>query len=135
MNTEVKSVSRLAIDIGGTFTDIAIVTAEGALLRTKVPSELATITAAVVAAVGRISGKSAWEHVLHATTVFTNALLENKLPATALLTTRGFRDVLPFRRFKRENLYSLDWSPPPALVSRDRILEIDERTGARGEIV
>ncbi len=128
--------ARLAIDIGGTFTDIAIIAADGTLLKTKVPSDLSTITAAVVKAVGNIAGDAmAWEHVLHATTVFTNALLENKLPPTALLTTRGFRDVLPFRRQKRENLYSLDWSPPPALVSRDRILEIGERIGARGEIV
>lgn len=129
---------QIAVDIGGTFTDVVIVHTDGKMEYTKVPSDPDAPARAVAAVLDRIRQSdpgATWEHVLHATTIGTNALLERKTPNVALVTTKGFRDVLQFRRLKRANLYSIDWDPSAPLVSRDRIFEIDERIGARGEVI
>src|SRR5436189_688660 len=71
----------------------------------------------------------------HATTVVTNAILEQKGARAALITTRGFRDVLELRRSARANLYDLFQDPPATLIPRRRRFEITERVGADGAIV
>jgi N-methylhydantoinase A len=75
------------------------------------------------------------QEIIHATTVATNAIIEHKGAKTALLTTRGFRDVLEFRRGRIPDLYNLFYTPPPPLVERRLRLEVDERIGAKGEVV
>ena len=65
----------------------------------------------------------------------TNAILEEKGAPTALLTTRGFRDVLELRRVRVPNLYEPLYERPPPLVPRQLRFEIDERTGPRGEVL
>ena len=75
------------------------------------------------------------EEVVHGTTVATNAVLERRGARTALVTTKGFRDVLELRRVRMPHLYDLFWSKPPPLVERDLRLEVDERMSAGGEVL
>ena len=75
------------------------------------------------------------EELLHGCTVATNAILEGKGAPTALLTTRGFRDVLELRRVRVPELYEPLYERPPPLVPRQLRFEIDERTGPRGEVL
>lgn len=128
--------SRLAVDIGGTFTDLALLGDDGSLVTRKVATDASRPAQAVALAIQELldEGFEVGETVLHSTTVATNSLLERKLPHIALVTTRGFRDVLQFRRIKRERIYALNWCPPEPLVSRDNILEVDERILADGSV-
>src|SRR5436189_2310252 len=71
----------------------------------------------------------------HATTVVTNAILEEQGARAALIATRGFRDVLELRRSARANLYDLFQDAPATLIPRRRRFEITERIGADGKIV
>src|SRR5262249_45151780 len=71
----------------------------------------------------------------HATTVVTNAILEEKGARAALITTRGFRDVLELRRSARPRLYDLFQDAPATLIPRRRRYEISERIGADGAVV
>ena len=73
--------------------------------------------------------------VIHGTTVASNTVLENKGARTALITTRGFRDVLELRRLRVPHLYSLFYEPPTPLVPRRLRLEVEERVGADGEVI
>ena len=73
--------------------------------------------------------------VIHGTTVASNTVLENKGAKTALITTKGFRDVLELRRLRVPHLYSLFYEPPTPLVPRRLRLEVEERVGADGEVV
>src|SRR5205807_5342357 len=75
------------------------------------------------------------DHLSHATTVVTNAILEEKGARAALVTTRGFRDVLELRRSARANLYDLFQDAPATLIPRRRRFEITERIGADGAVV
>src|SRR6266568_5683732 len=71
----------------------------------------------------------------HATTVVTNAILEQKGARAALITTRGFRDVLELRRSARADLYDLFQDAPATLIPRRRRFEITERIDAHGAVV
>ena len=131
-------VTRAAADIGGTFTDVAVLTPDGRLATRKLPSTPHNYADAVIAGVRDLiedlgSPPDALEELLHGCTVATNAILEGKGAPTALLTTRGFRDVLELRRVRVPNLYEPLYERPPPLVPRQFRFEIDERTGPRGE--
>ncbi len=131
---------RLGADIGGTFTDVVLLNPEGGYQVKKVsstPIDYATGIlngATQLFAEHDVNGTSIQE-IIHGTTVASNTVLENKGVKTALLTTRGFRDVLELRRLRVPHLYSLFYEPPSPLVPRRLRLEIDERIGAQGEIV
>src|SRR5262249_58424196 len=71
--------------------------------------------------------------IVHGTTVATNAILEYTGARTALLTTRGFRDVLELRRVRAPELYNPFYRPPRPLVERSLCFEIPERTAPNGE--
>jgi 5-oxoprolinase (ATP-hydrolysing) len=130
------SASVVAVDVGGTFTDVAVVGPDGAFRTCKVLTNTQAPEAAVALALeSLIPGDVGWSRVLHGTTVATNALLERKLPRVALLTTRGFRDTLHIRRRKREKMFALAWRPAPALVPRELICEVEERIAADGSVV
>lgn len=132
---------RIGVDIGGTFTDVAIVNEQtGALGIAK------TATTPKDFGLGVINGleQAIAEYGIdtekvgllsHATTIVTNALLEEKGVRAALITTRGFRDVLELRRSARADLYDLFQDAPSVLVPRHRRLEITERVSAEGEVV
>jgi len=131
---------RIGVDIGGTFTDVALVDAGGRIGVAKVPTtprDLADgVVAALTVAMRRYQVAAADVELLsHATTVVTNALLEEKGARAALVTTRGFRDVLELRRSARAELYDLFQDGPATLIPRRRRFEITERVGADGAVV
>jgi N-methylhydantoinase A len=132
---------RVGVDIGGTFTDVAVVEeASGRIGVAKVlstPGDLAEgVLHALQSAMRRYEVVNTEVGLLsHATTVVTNAILEEKGSRAALITTRGFRDVLELRRSARANLYDLFQDAPATLIPRRRRFEISERIGADGKIV
>jgi N-methylhydantoinase A len=131
---------RVAADIGGTFTDVALLGQDGVLCTAKLLSTPASYADAVVAGIGQLLAAqglspAAIDEVLHGCTVATNAILEHKGAATALITTAGFRDVLELRRIRTPRLYAPLWRKPPPLVPRHRRYEVDERIGADGAVV
>src|SRR5205807_8756530 len=73
--------------------------------------------------------------VAHATTVATNAVLEHRGARTALVTTRGFRDVLELRRIRAPQMYDLFFEKPRPLVERYLRFELGERVSAQGEVL
>ncbi len=132
---------RIGVDIGGTFTDAAIVDdmtgAIGIAKTLTTPSDFGQgVVNALKEALETYGVPSGDVSLLsHATTVVTNAILEEKGARTALIATRGFRDILELRRSSRSDLYDLFQDPPAVLVPRHRRLEVTERIDAQGDIV
>ena len=132
---------RIGVDIGGTFTDVALVEeASGRIGVAKVPTTPAdpadgVLRALDVAMRRHAVAPGAVGLLAHATTIVTNAILEEKGARAALVTTRGFRDVLELRRSARANLYDLFQDAPATLIPRRRRFEISERIGADGAVV
>jgi N-methylhydantoinase A len=132
---------RIGVDIGGTFTDVALIEeTSGRIGVAKVPSTPGNLAqgvlAALEAAMQRHGVAAADVGLLsHATTVVTNAILEETGARAALVTTRGFRDVLELRRSARGDLYDLFQDAPATLIPRQRRFEITERIGAGGAVV
>ncbi|MGE0579495.1 MAG: hydantoinase/oxoprolinase family protein [Reyranella sp.] len=132
---------RIGVDIGGTFTDVAVVDdASGRIGAAKTLTTPRDFVSGVLEALGsamRVYGIAPADVGLlcHATTVVTNALLEEKGARIGLVATRGFRDVLELRRSSRGDLYDLFQDPPATLTPRRRRFEITERIGADGQIV
>jgi N-methylhydantoinase A len=132
---------RIGVDIGGTFTDVALVEEEsGRIGVAKVPTTPEDLAAGVLDALTSAMRRydvapSAVGLLSHATTVVTNAILEEKGARAALITTRGFRDVLELRRSARADLYDLFQDPPSTLIPRRRRFELTERLGADGAVV
>ena len=112
---------RVAVDIGGTFTDIVFLDADGRRHVKKVSSSVEDYARAIVDGLREVFEENALSggdviEVLHGTTVASNALLELRGVRTGLITTRGFRDVLEIRRLRMPRLYDLTWEKPPTLV-------------------
>ena len=134
--------SRIGVDIGGTFTDLILVDdATGALTVGKLLTTPDDPSQAVEHGLGdaapRARGSPAAEdvaHVIHGTTLVTNAVIERKGARTALLTTRGFRDAYEIAREHRYDLYDLFLEMPEPLVPRHLRLEVDERVLADGSV-
>jgi N-methylhydantoinase A len=130
--------TRLGVDVGGTFTDLALWDAARRRLTVfKLPSVPANPSDGILGGIRGIIERdavspSALGFVAHGTTVATNALLEKRGARTALLTTRGFRDLLEIARQKRPALYDLQADKPVPLVPRDRRVEVRERLLADG---
>src|SRR5690348_12589868 len=132
---------RVGIDIGGTFTDLILIDdSTGELTVGKVlttPSDPSQAVADVLAdALQRASRPpEAVQHVIHGTTLVTNAVIERKGARTALLTTRGYRDAYEIAREHRYDLYDLFLEMPTPLVPRYLRLEVDERVYADGSVL
>ncbi len=131
---------RVGADIGGTFTDIVLRAPDGACMTLKVLSTPDDYARAIVEGVRHLAERHAvplgdLQALVHGTTVATNAILENRGAKTALITTRGFRDVLELRRLRTPQLYDLFFTPPPPIAERRLRVEVAERVGARGEVV
>jgi N-methylhydantoinase A len=132
---------RIGVDIGGTFTDIALVEeTSGRIGVAKVPTTPTDLAEGVIR--GLELAMRRYEVIptevgllSHATTVVTNAILQESGARAALITTRGFRDVLELRRSARADLYDLFQDAPATLIPRRRRFEITERVGADGNIV
>ncbi len=132
--------ARVAADIGGTFTDIALIHPDGRIATRKVPSTPANYGSGVIEGIRQILaeerlGVEAVGEVLHACTIATNAILEAKGARTALLTTAGFRDVLELRRIRVPRLYEPLYRKPPALVPRRLRFEVAERLDWQGNVL
>jgi N-methylhydantoinase A len=127
---------RIGIDIGGTFTDLVAVTADGRVTTYKTASTPHDygegIIDGLIALLRRESGPVA--DVLHATTVGSNTVLEGKGARTALIGTRGFRDILEIRDLRMPVLYDMRWTKPPALVQRRWRLEVTEKLRPDGTV-
>lgn len=129
---------RIGVDIGGTFTDVALVDdASGRIGVAKAPTTPRDFAEGVLAALDQAMRRYEVDPsdvglLSHATTVVTNALLEEKGARAAAVMTRGFRDVLELRRSARPDLYDLFQDAPATLVPRRRRFEITERIGADG---
>lgn len=130
---------RLGVDIGGTFTDVALELGERrftakTLTTPRAPEEgMLAAARAVVAEAGIKPGNV--DLIIHGTTLATNALIERKGARTALLTTEGFRDVVEIRQENRFEQYDIDIDLPPPLVPRRLRLPVRERIDARGEVL
>ena len=131
---------RLAVDTGGTFTDVCVIEeGSGRLAVAKVPSTPSNPALAVIAGIDQLveKGKITAESIsflLHGTTVATNALLEHKGAPTALLTTLGFEDILQIGRQNRPELYNFWARRPQPIVPRHHAYGIPERVLYTGEI-
>ena len=127
---------RLAIDIGGTFTDVVFGDDSGSVSTLKVPTTPADITVGILAGVEKVGATPAsLDAFVHGTTIALNALLERKTPEVGLITTAGFRDVLEIMRTNRENMYDLQQEKPIPLVARQWRREITARTDYQGNTV
>jgi N-methylhydantoinase A len=137
---------RIGIDIGGTFTDFVVFNPEDLATYTfKLPSTPKDPSTAVMLGLEKIKDRiskpntsqpknSTW-NIIHGSTVATNALLERKGAKTALITTRGFKDVLQIGRQNRPELYNFSTEPTQPLVPQANRLEITERVGPQGEVI
>lgn len=132
---------RVGVDTGGTFTDVCLYDEETRrILVGKVSSTPHNPGTAVREGVKKFLAERAStdladvSYFAHGTTVATNALLQERGVTTALITTRGFRDLLELERQRRPKLYDLQARKSLPLASRDLRLEVDERVNYRGEI-
>ena len=130
--------SRIAIDVGGTFTDLVCYDEVSAGMRvTKVPTTPTDPERGALAAVAEaLTGEEirSSEYFLHGTTVGLNSLLQRVGARVGLLCTAGFRDILEIRRGDRDEMYNLFWSPGPPLVPRRLRLPVRERVRADGVV-
>ncbi|ORJ92522.1 5-oxoprolinase [Prescottella equi] len=130
---------RVGADIGGTFTDVIAIGPNAELVPMKVLSTPPDFGTGVLAGTVAALDHAGVEHsdvaaMLHATTVATNAILEMQGSRTALVTTRGFRDVLELGRLRRPVLYDLSWQKPTPLALRRHRYELDQRIYSDGRI-
>jgi N-methylhydantoinase A len=142
---------RIGIDIGGTFTDFVVFDpSTGNLTTFKLPSTPHDPSEAVLRGLERVEiniegtsnsvvDRKTENHpqvnIIHGSTVATNALLERKGAKTALITTRGFKDILQIGRQNRPDLYDLATEPTEPLVHESLRFEISERVNSQGEVL
>ncbi|HEY7627828.1 MAG TPA: hydantoinase/oxoprolinase family protein [Ilumatobacteraceae bacterium] len=133
---------RLAVDIGGTFTDVVLIDANSG--RVVVDKTLTTPAApldGVRTGVRQLLAKAGVRPaeitapIVHATTLITNALIEGKIGRAGVVTTAGFGDTMLIRDEHRYDMYDLQIEFPSPPVPRDRVVEIAERTNPQGDVV
>jgi len=130
---------RVGADIGGTFTDLVFLRSDGQYSVRKVSTTMDDFSKGIVDGLTAFLSDEELtpdfvSEIVHGTTIATNAILENKGVRTALVTTKGFRDVLEFRRLRFPDLFSLDYTPPKPLVPRRRRFGVDERMMHDGSV-
>ena len=138
--------ARLAADIGGTFTDLVLLDPGGGVHVAKTLSTPGDFKEGVLSGVERVlsdaEDASDWrisladvDYFVHGATVVLNALLERKLPQAALVTTRGFRDVLEIMRTNNPRMYDLKWIKPKPIIPRHLRFEVAERVRHTGAVL
>jgi N-methylhydantoinase A len=125
---------RIGVDAGGTFTDFVILGDDGRLESFKLRSHPRNPAAVILAGLERAAGSARGCHVVHGSTVATNALLERKGARTALVTTAGFEDLLEIGRQNRAELYNLTPEPRRLLIPRRLCFGVKERANFDGSI-
>ena len=133
------SEARLGVDIGGTFTDVAL-EAAGRRLSAKILTTPEAPERAVLEVMRRVLGEAGLgpadlSIIIHGTTLATNAIIERKGAKTALLTTEGFRDTIEIRHENRFEQYDVNIDLPPPLVPRRLRFPVRERIDARGRVL
>ena len=132
---------RVAVDVGGTFTDIVILDASSGVIRTlKVSTTPHDPSQAVLLGAKRAAGAFGIDlariaQFTHASTICSNTVLEGRGARTALLITAGFRDVLEIQRHKRYRLFDQSYRKIKPLVPRRLVVEAAERIDAAGAVV
>jgi N-methylhydantoinase A/oxoprolinase/acetone carboxylase beta subunit len=139
MSSDARPV-RIAVDIGGTFTDLQILDArKGSVVAWKTPTTPADPSEGLLTGVREAAERFGFAlsdvgMLMHGTTIATNAVLERKLARGVLLTTAGFEDVLEITRHVRRDIYGLAPDPFPCLIERDRRFAVVERMRADGSV-
>ncbi len=131
---------RVGIDIGGTFTDLVLCTANQVLHVNKTSTTPADPAEGVVRGLEAVlaeAGVRAGDvvEIVHGTTVGSNTILQKSGAKTGVLATKGFRDVLEIGRIRTPTMFDLDWDKPEPLSPRRWRLEVEERIGADGRVV
>ena len=125
----------VGVDVGGTFTDMFLFDdAAGSFQTTKVPSNRGDEAVGFTQGLRSFGALKELGSVVHGTTVATNALLEGKGAAVAMLVTEGHRDVLEMREGLKPERYNLRMAPPAPLVPRALRLPVQERMRADGTV-
>lgn len=132
--------ARLGVDIGGTFTDVVLETADGVQHSVKVLTTYGAPEDAIVDGLHQVCERadvspSIIGQIIHGTTLATNALIERRGAKTALITTRGFRDVIEMRTESRFEQYDLNLRLPEPLLPRNRRYVLTERMGSKGDVL
>ena len=134
-----RSSVRMGVDIGGTFTDV-VLEIEDRLYSTKILTTYAAPEDAIIAGMQLVCAQAGIEpaqieQIIHGTTLATNALIERRGAKTALITTRGFRDVIEMRSESRFEQYDLNLTLPEPLLPRQQRYTVAERISAKGEVL
>ena len=129
----------LGVDIGGTFTDV-VIEGPGVAESIKVLTTYDAPERAILDGISQVCVKAEVEpsqvgRIIHGTTLATNALIERRGAKTALVTTKGFRDVIEMRTESRFEQYDLNLRLPEALIPREDRHVLDERIGAQGQVL
>ena len=129
---------RIGIDVGGTFTDLALLR-DGAVVTKKVRSTPQDFSSAVLGGLGDLLNEEGLTgdqlgEVIHGMTVISNAIIEKKGARTGLITTKGFRDVLEFGRMTNPMGFDMSWDKPAPLVERFLRVEVRERITSSGAV-
>jgi N-methylhydantoinase A len=127
----------VAVDIGGTFTDlVAFDHATGSVLYAKAPTTYDNFVAGILSCLAKAQvAPSGVAHISHGTTLVINALIQRRGARAALVTTRGFGDLIEIARGNRADPLDLHFRRDEALVPRERRFEVTERMDARGDVV
>ena len=131
---------RIGVDVGGTFTDVALERPDGTFASIKVLTTHQRPEEAVLAGMSAVIEREGTTldritQIIHGTTLATNALIERRGARTALVTTAGFRDVIETRTESRFEQYDLNIVLPAPLIERKDRYVVPERIGARGEVL
>jgi len=126
--------TRVGVDVGGTFTDLVAVRPDGVLEIRKVASTPSDPSLGLVRVLDALGSPLPIDVLIHGTTVATNALLERRGARVVLVTTAGFEDLLWLRRQDRAALYDLAKAHPAPLVARRDVIGVRERMGPNGAI-
>ena len=140
MAAPLVGVPRIGVDVGGTFTDVALERADGSFASTKVLTTHERPEEGILAGISAVAardgiGLDEVGQIIHGTTLATNALIERRGAETALVTTSGFRDVVETRTESRYEQYDLNIVLPAPLIERKDRFVVPERIGARGEVL
>jgi N-methylhydantoinase A len=132
--------ARLAVDVGGTFTDVVLARADGRLFVNKTTTTAEDPGEGVVAGIDQVLADAGLEpgsivEIVHGTTIASNTILQKAGARTGLLTTAGFRDVLEIGRIRTPGMFDMAWRKPETLVARRWRLEVKERIAADGSVV
>lgn len=127
---------RVAVDIGGTFTDAVVIDDDGNTSTAKALTTPSRLYDGVLSALDQLGiDWTRLDSITNGTTAGLNAFLERRGARVALLTTRGFRDVYELGRANRPDMYNVRYRPPTPLVPRRSIYEVDERMAPDGSVV